>query len=245
MANIQLHVNKFEDMILRRGRTVKWQEAIICSCWDMDAQSADYDCKACNGQGHTYSEPIEDVVLVMSVKHNKEFNDFSGVFEMGDAIMSVGYRVPLIHPVTKRIDKTTEGRINKIFNVGMYDIITLTDDVYKTSEILVKNTPIYERDADTLLNDDVVEVLAVRVSDPVTGDITDYEKDIDFELDGKRIVWLGVNEPEDGQRYAVQYNHRPAFTVLTQLPTPRHQDGQDLPKNVVLRYRAGGFDRKL
>lgn len=240
----RLHATKFEDLIRRRGRIVKWQEAIICSCWNLDSGQPQYGCQACKGLGYTYAQPIEDLALVMSVTHNKEFEESAGVFEVGDAIMTVGLRVPEVHPVTGNVITTVEGRKNPLFHVGMYDLITLTDDEYKTSEILIKDTPIYEREADTLINEDVVDVLSVSKSDPITGDITKYKLNEDFEVDGNKIKWVGVNQPMSGEQYSVQYTHRPMFTVLTQLPTPRYQDGQDLPKKVVLRYRAGGFDRR-
>ncbi len=240
----KLHATKFEDLIRRRGRIVKWQEAIVCSCWNLDSGQPQYDCNACKGLGYTYANPIEDLALVMSVTHNKEFEEYAGVFEVGDAVMTVGYRVPEVHPVTGNVITTVEGRKNPIFHVGMYDLITLTDDEYKTSEILIKDTPIYGREADTVLNEDVVEVLSVSKSDPLTGDITKYKIGEDFEVEKNKIKWVGVNQPMSGEQYAVQYTHRPMFTVLTQLPTPRYQDGQDLPKKVVLRYRVGGFDRR-
>lgn len=239
----KLHATKFEELIRRRGRIVKWQEAIVCSCWNLDSGQPQYGCQACKGLGHTYAAPVEDIALVMSVSHNKEFEESAGVFEIGDAVMSVGYRVPVLNPITGHVNTTAQGRKNPLFHVGMYDLITLTDDEYKTSEILIKDTDIYQRPADTLINEDVVDILSVRKSDPTTGELTHYRPGEDFEVHGNQIHWVG-NQPSTGEQYTVQYTHRPMFTVLTQLPTPRYQDGQDMPKRVALRYRAGGFDRR-
>lgn len=240
----RLSAPKFEELIFRRGRIVKWQEAITCSCMNMTSGQPTYDCMACRGRGYTLSEPIEDVVLVTSVTHNKEFEEMAGLFEIGDAIMTVGAKVPLTNEQTGLINKTVPGRPNPIFHCGMYDLITLTDDEYKTSEVLVKGISIYERPADTLLNEDVVDVLSVRQSDPLTGEITVYQKGEDYTWVGNRIEWIGANRPYEGEQYTVQYTHRPVFIILKQLPTPRYQDGQDLPKKVAIRYRAGGFDRR-
>lgn len=238
----RLHATKFEDLIRRRGRVVKWREAVICSCWNLNSGQPQYECKACKGLGYTYADPIEDLALIMSITHSKEFEDTTGVFEIGDAIMTVGLRIPEVHPVTGNVITTVEGRKNPLFHVGMYDVITLTDDEYKTSEILVRDTDLYRRPADTLLNDDVVDVLSVAKCDPVTGVVTHYAYAQDYEVEGSTIKWLDDGlQPAPGEQYAVQYTHRPVFTVLTQLPTPRYQDGQDLPKKVVLRYRTGGF----
>lgn len=229
-------------MILRRGRKVKWQEAVTCSC---SAEGhPDYQCQACKGMGTVLAEPIEDIVLLMSITHNQDFEAMAGIFEIGDAVMTVGAKVPEMNPDTGQLNRLAPGRPNPIFHVGQGDLITLTDDEYKSSEVLRKGTPLFGRDADTLLNEDVVEVMRVQKSDVVTGSITRYTKDVDFAVSGNRIEWLGVNEPSDGENYTVVYTHRPVFAVFTQLPTPRYQDGQDLPKKVALRYRAGGVDRR-
>ena len=235
---------KFEDMIRRHGRKVRWEEAVTCSCVNMDSGHANYECNACNGKGYTLAEPVEDLVLFNSIVHNKQFEEMAGVFEVGDAVMSVGKHVPVPNPVTGRMDLMGVGRPNPIYHVGMYDLITLTDDEYKTSEVLVKGEAIYARPADTLLNEDVVDVLSVRQSNPITGEVKVYTKDEDYTWESNVIIWQGVNVPMDGEQYTVQYTHRPVFTVFTNLPTPRHQDGQDLPKRVAVRYRAGGFERQ-
>ena len=87
-------------------------------------------------------------------------------------------------------------------------------------------------------------MLSVRRMNPVTGDIHAFEPDVDYTWSGHTIQWIeGGNSPEDGEQYTVQYTHRPVFIILKQLPTPRYQDGQDLPKKVAIRFRAGGFDQ--
>lgn len=239
----KLHAYKYEELILRRGRRVKWQEAVTCSCINYDSGQPTYECQACDGKGFVLADPIEDTVLVQSVTHNKEFEEMAGIFEIGDAIMSVGYLVPQVHP-NGNINKVDPGRPNPIFHCGMYDLITLTDDEYKTSEVLIKNSDMYARKADTLLNEDVVDILSIRKMNPLTGEVLIYAKGVDYTWNKNKIEWLGAVEPMNGEQYTVQYTHRPVFTILKQLPTPRYQDGQNLPKRVALRYRAGGFDNQ-
>lgn len=194
--------------------------------------------------GKTLSEAVEDVVLLVSVTHNQDFQEMAGIFEVGDAIMTVGAYVPEPNPATGIVNKAAKGRPNPIFQVSDGDTVTLTDDAYKSSEVLVKGTPLFGREADTLVNDEVIEVVRIQKADTVTGAITIYQKDTDYTVTGSTIVWQGVNEPADGENYTVVYMHRPVFVVFTTLPTPRHQDGQDLPRKVALRYRAGGVDRR-
>lgn len=246
MPEIKLHADKYEQMIARRGRRVKWREAVICSCWNMDSGQPAYECQACNGLGYVYEDPIEDLSLIMSVAYNKEFEEMAGVFEVGDAIMTVPRRVPGINPTSGQVDMTMNtSHNNPLFDIGMNDLITLTDDVYKSSEILQKGVPMYGRPADTLINEDVVRVKSVRKNNSTTGDKTDYTEGVHYTLNGNKIDWIvGAEQPMEGEQYSVVYEHRPMFTVFTNLPTPRYQDKQELPKKVVLRYRAGGFDKR-
>jgi hypothetical protein len=247
MPSVQIHATKFEQLIARRGRDVKWQQSILCSCWNMDSGQPQYDCRACGGKGYTYEEPIVERSLVMSITATKEFEDMAGVFDVGDAVMTVPKRVYKVHKNpgnTSGVETLTYDHECPMYDVGMYDLVTLLDDDYKTSELLVRNTPMYERPADTLLNPDIVEIITIRVSDPVTGLVTKFAPGVDFTNVGNKIEWLTANQPSEGQRYSVTYKHRPVFTVLINLPKPRHQDGQDLPRYVALRYRAGGFEPK-
>ena len=246
MANTQLHASKYEQMIARRGRDVQWEQAILCSCWNMDSGQPNYQCRACGGKGYTYEEPVVERALVMSITANKEYDEVAGVFEVGDAIMTVpknAYKV-VMPPGNTGVGSIVYDKENKMFDVGMFDLITLLDDEVKSSELLIRGEPIYGRPADTLLNPKVTRILTIRRSDPVTGVVTKYTPNEDFTFTGATINWLTDNQPSEGQVYSVTYMHRPVYTVLTTLPKPRHQDGQDLPRFVALRYRAGGFEPK-
>jgi hypothetical protein len=247
MPTIKLHADKFEQLVARRGRDVKWNQAILCSCWNLESGQPAYACKACGGKGYTYEPPIIERALVMSITQNKEFDETAGVFEIGDAVMTVPKRVFSVYQHPQNVSGVPTLRYereNQMFDVGMYDLITILDDDYKTSELLIRGEPIYGRPADTLLNTDVVEIITIRVSDPVTGAIIKYTPIVDFTYTVNHIDWLTTNQPAMGAQYSVTYKHRPVFTVLTNLPKPRHQDGADLPRYAALRYRAGGFEPK-
>lgn len=241
MPTQKIHAKKYEELIDRRGRAVKWQEAVICSCWNPDSGQPAYGCQACGGKGFTYEAPYTGTALVMSITQNKDFEEMAGAFDSGDAVMTVPKRIPGHKNGQIDLHNMTD---NPMFDIGMYDLVTLMDDEYKTSELLCKGTPLFGRPADTLLNEDVTRVKSLRKSNPDTGEITSYSFGTDFTLSENTIQWVGANQPYEGEFYSVVYHHRPTYTVLTTLPKPRHQDGQDLPRYVVLRYRAGGFDRK-
>lgn len=237
-----LHADKFEVLIQKHGREVRWEEAILCSCWNLVSGQPDYNCLVCGGKGHTYSAPVNGVVLFTSITANVDFKEMAGMFQMGDAVMTVPKRM------WRRNGNAWDLRnfdTVPMYNVGMHDLITLTDDEYKTSEVLVKGEMQYGRPADTLLNDTVTAIQLVRQSFPETGVTIDYVQGVDFTNTLGTINWLdGGNAPADGEQYSVVYRHLPVFTVTTNLPKPRHQDGNDLPRYVALRYRAGGFEPK-
>ena len=71
-----------------------------------------------------------------------------------------------------------------------------------------------------------------------------YRPGIDFEMAGNVVLWLedGLS-PEVGEQYSAAYYHRPTYVVTATLPKPRHQDGQDFPRYVALRYLSGGVER--
>lgn len=246
-TNLKLHVEKFEQMIARRGRKVRWREAVICSCWNLTSGQPAYQCPACHGLGYIYENPIEDVVLLMSVTHSKGYEEMAGMFEIGDAIMTVPKKVYITvpNPMNKSgVESIVYSHISPIFEVGQFDIITMLDDEYKTSEILQKGIPMYGREADTLLNEDVIEVRKIRRTDGYDGKVYDYIKGQDFEVEGNHIKWVdGGLQPSEGENYSVLYTHRPSFTVLTQLPDQRFQDDQEFPKKVALRQRTWGYNK--
>jgi hypothetical protein len=234
----KLDAKRVEDLLTRRGRKVRWREALVCSCWNLDSGQPAYNCQACKGTGYIYKDPIEAIAGITSVAFNKDFNEYAGLFEAGDAVMSVPARVKML--VNGRYVYTPMA----LFDVGTNDLITLTDDDWKFTEILVRNQPIGKRPPDTLLNSDITRVREVFKADPITGAITTYAEGVDFQLNGNRVEWLSANAPTDGENYSVTYFYRPTFAVLIQLPKPRHQDGEDLPKYVVLRHKPGGFTKE-
>jgi len=236
-----LHAANFEEMIDRRGRTVSWQEAITCSCWNLDSGQPSYACNACSGKGFIYQAPSDVKALVTSVTLNKEYADMAGVFDVGDAVMTVPKRIP-VRTLTGAL--TSNFTDNPMFDIGVNDRITLLDDEFKTSEILIKGESIGHRSPDTLLNDQITRIKGVSYFDRLTGLETKYKVTTDYVLNGNTIEWIaGGSAPTDGAQYSVTYAHRPVYTVIATLPKPRHQDGQDFPRYVALRYLSGAVDR--
>ncbi|CAJ1315919.1 hypothetical protein [Paenibacillus nuruki] len=236
MANLQLHEQKYEDLLARHGRDVLWQEAVICSCFNMDSGQPDYNCKACSGTGYVYEQGIVCRGAVQNVTTNKDFLGYAGMFEVGDALMTVSANM---------LKRTPAGGFDlsgrepvPMFYAGIGDLITLIDDEVKTSEVLIKSSELRNRPADTLLNPKITKILSIRTHDSETGQTTLYMPE-DYTFSGAHIDWIG-NQPEEGQQYSVVYMHRPVYKVYMTLPRPRHQNNQEFPRTVILRYYPGG-----
>ncbi|WP_028590354.1 hypothetical protein [Paenibacillus massiliensis] len=237
MTSVQINGQKFEDLIARHGRDVLWQESVRCSCINLDSGQPRYGCPICGGTSFVYEPALTCRALVQSVTTTKDYLAYAGMFEVGDALMSVPANMLL---------RTPEGGFDRsgwepvpMFNIGAGDIVTLTDDEVKTSEVLMRDTELHGRPADTLLNPKVTQVLSIRMHDPDAVTTTLYAAGEDYEVEGATIVWKG-NQPPAGAQYSVMYMHRPVYTVYAVLPRPRHQNNQDLPRTVVLRYYPGG-----
>lgn len=230
--NIRLSAKQYEDMITRRGTNVLWERAQRCSCWDISSGQPNYHCKACHGYGYIYDAPIEEsAILIMSLALNKEFTQL-GEYRMGDAIATV--------PLQKRVE--VPGKIsyaeNPLYWIGEWDQITLLNTEFRSDELLIKDEALYDRDPDTLRNTCVTKIVGVHKADPITGIVTRYTEGVDFVLNGATIEWVqSDNVPLPGEKYSVQYYHRPIYVVYTQLPQHRDQDNQHLPKKVILRYK--------
>lgn len=236
MKGLKVRDTTFEDLIMRRGRPIRWREATICSCHHPTSGQPSYVCEACKGIGYIYQSPYEGIALVQSLVLNKT-HETVGLFELGDALMTVPrHYLPLLP--NGKYDKKNQIP-NPIFDIGMFDLITLLDDEYKSSELLVKGESVSGRTPDTLLNEDITRIKFVYKSDPMTGEVTAYLQNEDFKLVGNRIEWVG-NQPTDGETYSVTYYHLPTYIVHMELPRQRHQDKRDQPKRAVIRYRTVG-----
>lgn len=238
----QMHADHFETMIYRRGRRVKWREATICSCWNHETGQPLYNCKACGGFGYIYGEPVFSVALVTNLTVEKDFYQSVGNFEYGDATLTIPKRIPKINPKTG-ILSLVDFDDNPMYDIGLFDLVALTDDEIKYAEVLTRNQSINGRPPDTLTQDEITRIKTVQKIDPVTGNITIYEQGVDFQLNGNTIEWISANQPADGENYSVVYFHHPTYFVFTELPKPRYQDNQFMPRSVVIRLRMGGVTK--
>lgn len=239
----QMHAASFETMIFRRGRQVKWREATMCSCWREESGQPLYTCQACKGLGFIYGTPVISIALVTNLSVGKDFSQTVGGLEFGDATLTVPAKLPQPLPNGEFSRERVDFVDNPMYDIGLFDLVALTDDEIKFSEVLVRGTSVGGRLPDTLSQDEITRIKTVQKSDPTTGTITKYVQGTDFQLNGNTIQWIGTNAPALGEAYSVTYFHHPTYYVFTELPKPRYQDGQFMPRSVAIRLRMGGITR--
>lgn len=220
-------------MLYRRGRGVYWERAMKCSCYNEYSGNPNIACKACEGRGYIYDEPIyEDAVAVQGLVVSKNYTPI-GEYQMGDAVCTVPYKVP---------DKSQipySERLVPMFWIGEFDRVTLMTSEFKYTDTVIRGTWFRQQPPDTLRHRHITDVIRVLQSDPDTGQVTIYEPGVDYELDGRTIKWLDDgNSPAEETFYTVMYRYHPTYTVYTELPQARDQDGQHFPRKVILRLES-------
>lgn len=232
-TDIQLRAPTFEEMIQRRGMPVLWERAQKCTCWDEYSGHPNSACKACDGAGYLYDEPVPTAnVLIMSLVINKDFT-YMGEYRMGDAVATVPKR-----KYVKDANGLWQRPYNEVFDIGEWDKITLVETEFRVHETLKFNTAMHGRPADILRNEAVTRIMRILKADPETGDIIYFVENMQYTLEGNKINWDSNVPLKKGDVYSVLYYHRPVYIVHTQLPQSRDQDMQQLPKKVILRYRS-------
>ena len=87
----------FDHTIRQKGMAIDWEQAMFCSCIDIESGQPDYSCPYCNGKSYIYTEPKRTKAVITSINGRKE-QDKQGLGEYGTAYLTplssdfVGYR---------------------------------------------------------------------------------------------------------------------------------------------------------
>lgn len=93
----------FDHAIRQKGMRVLWEQAMFCSCINIESGQPSYTCPECGGKAYIYTEPKETKALVTSINGRKE-QDKQGLGEYGTAYLTplsqdfVGYRDKFTFP---------------------------------------------------------------------------------------------------------------------------------------------------
>ncbi len=245
-SDISFVQSQFDELVARRGKLVNWQAAYQCSCWTIQQGGSGgptWDCKACGGTGFLYQSAVTARVVVQGIDTHRNFLP-AGTWQAGDVVASIPNLAQVQTPGPTGTVITWAP--HPMWRIGMDDLVYLTDSEQRSSWTLIKGEPLNKWAADTLPHPAgaIVEVLSVLSSDPVSGDVTTYTVGDDFTVNGNQIVWnpSGTNAQNlaDGTQYSVTYTHYTTYTVYMDVPQPRDQDGQHMPRKVMLRLKGVG-----
>lgn len=93
----------FDHIIRQKGVVVDWEQAMFCSCIDLESGQPDYSCPHCKGKAYIYTEPKRTKAVVTSINGRKE-QDKQGLGDYGSAYLTplssdfVGYRDKFTFP---------------------------------------------------------------------------------------------------------------------------------------------------
>lgn len=258
-----MNASLFDEAVADRGKTVVWRAGFRCSCTVRASAAPMNDCGACKGSGYVYQPPVSARILLQGIDTKRDILP-AGVWESGDITASVPYLQRVITETTS--GNLIDWEPHPMWDIGVGDTIYLPDSEQRASEVLLRGEPMYGRLADTLRHpaETIGRVLCLLASDPETGSVsyfsagadgTDFTVDqaigavqwatdstADYCLQGNKLDFNpnGASSPilTTGAQYSVTYTHRPTYIVYVQSPQPRDQDGQHMPKKVILRLRG-------
>lgn len=124
----------FDHAIRQKGMIVEWEQAMFCSCIDMESGQPDYACPHCKGKAYIYTEPKRTKAVVTSINGRKE-QDKQGLGDYGTAYLTplssdfVGYRDKFTFPDFKI-------KYSQLINIDAYTK-TSTQTMYPIIDILV------------------------------------------------------------------------------------------------------------
>ena len=203
MIHPRFDVDKFESMIATRGKLLQWEQARFCPCYDPSSRAASENCPlGCDGFGYLFENQGTFTGTILGMTGSKQYARF-GEWLTGDAVLT--FPSELL--------------------IGDHDRITVTEDIYRESDRLLRGKK------DTLI--DAAPLAVLECSDETRS----YEQGIDFDLVGSTLVWKPGLGPANLATYSVLYTGRPVYVVFLQLPQHRAKGkfGREMPRKVALR----------
>lgn len=200
---------KFEELINRRGRLIKWERGNRCPCQDAKRLSAEENCILCEGSGFVYTSQGEFKAVITSLLGKHKYTGF-GDWISGDSVM------------TFAADK----------DVGDRDRITVNNAEERESDVLRKGK------RDFLLEATITRIIEVRDRDRTYTEGLDFDRNnrnIVWKgiapTDGAPYSVLYFYRPT----YIVWLNLPQNRAVVTRTVTDGSTIEKRMPKKVALR----------
>jgi len=184
-------------------QTFKYYAGRLCTCIGENNGQPDPKC-GCD-LGYWYDEP-ETIYGIRQDMKMRYTNTPSGVIYNGDCKITI----------PQYYDNKLQNAY-KLITKG--DVIVLENKYRRDADILRRNV------RDKILAFDVQEVLSVSYKN------FKYQKDLDYTVEDRTIIWLGRNEPED--HYSVEFICAQQYKIWDNGAKDRGTDENQLPRLVI------------
>jgi hypothetical protein len=214
---VDLIPEEFENLIEDQGVFVKITPVLVCpNKTDLYDTNHKLDCPLCEGKQYidVTEKSFCEWVFIQSIKLDKQF-DVQGIWDIKDARISTKAHVRLYYWYkVEMLD--FENIFNELVERKAGDRDKLRYEATKSCE-----TPFIVVDKQRNF----------------------YEHQTDFKIDGRDIVWTGLNRPAQGELYTISYPMHPTFRVLELMNenrnyynvTTKGKEPINLPQHAVLR----------
>lgn len=215
-------LNAFADQqfFLQHGDTAYWYQAQLCSCGTnpgapSDVARAVTTCKVCGGLGRFYpGTPVFIRGIISNAMQDRE------ILAAGMAVSS--------EDLVWSADPYSQGPISP------YDLIIFTGDPHTwpfEGQVVKRGNGTTDSTWYT-----ASELVSVTVSDPTTGNVTDYTES-GVTLSGKTVDWSNATtSPAANTAYSVKYRAQYEWVAFAP-PLVRFEHSQSLGQKVLLRKR--------
>lgn len=195
----------FNAHIAAMGQDLAWRRASACPCFSPQSGQARFDCPLCGGRGHTWAAEVTVRAGLSSQTSKKAMAQF-GVYEIGDALLTVGSDSPL-------------------YEMGQYDRVRGLSSTNRFSQMMTRG----EGDAllGTIESIDRVFWLNAGGDGLVEGGIP--------TVSGAGVLTWSTGAPPAGTKYVVNGVRFDEFFSFLDLPNDRNVGGADLPRKVPVR----------
>jgi len=186
--SVPLKNQDFSKLIADHGIYVRHEKVTICPhVYNQESNHADITCNVCDNGKITFDS--KDVWLLLYSVKMEQMPQVQGIWETGDVLATFpGYYEDL-----------------SVVRVDYIDKITILDFSERMSDLVVRDS---SNDIDRIRYE-VVDVHDIRTKTTV------YEKDTDFVIEDTNIKWISANRPSAGEVYALAYQYRPVYRILS------------------------------
>ncbi len=222
-----------EELIDARGEDVIVETGIACTCRNGDlyastlerhnalAASRRLNCVTCQGDGYIYRNAryVRGLITSIDPGRNKQLIEL-GIAIPGDAVFS-----PTLSDV----------------HVGDLDKITfLFSQIVNEGQVIMRGASHLGENAQISTDLTVAEDRLWYSADYAIWcedeDGVVYSQHADFELDAKKIRWVGNTQPNVGKLYTLKYSGYPEWVVYSQ-PFLRSEGRRNLGNRVLIRKK--------